>query len=248
MTTDESHMAGDDCAANAAPYVLGALTEEEHEEFVRHLESCAICREEVAALQVVASSLPAAAPQLSSSGELKERVMATVRQEASLHRAAAADSARLLSRARGSRRSLGDWMGWRPALAGAGVAAVVVALIAVALSSGGGGGGSASPRVIRAEVHAPHASATVRVSDGHAELDVADLPQAAPDRVYEVWIKRASGTVQPTDALFTVSNSGKATVGVPGSVTNATAIMVTSEPLGGTSVPTSSPLIVARLS
>jgi anti-sigma-K factor RskA len=246
MTTDESHMTGDDCAANAAPYVLGALTEEEHEEFVRHLESCAICREEVAALQVVASSLPAAVPQLSSSGELKERVMATVRQEASLHRPAAADSARSLAHAR--RRSLGGWVGWRPALAGAGVAAVVVALIAVALSSGGGGGGSASSRVIRAEVHAPRASATVRVSDGHAELDVADLPQAAPDRVYEVWIKRASGTVQPTDALFTVNNSGKATVGVPGTVTNATAIMVTSEPLGGTRVPTSSPLIVARLS
>ena len=169
--------------------------------------------------------------------------MATVRQEASLHRPTVADDAR----ERAPRRSLADWMGWRPALAGAGVAAVVVALLAVALSSGGGSS-SSSLRVIHAEVHAPRASATVRVSGGRAELDVADLPQAAPDRVYEVWIKRSSGTVQPTDALFTVSNSGKATVGVPGSVSNATAIMVTSEPLGGSSVPTSSPLIVARLS
>jgi anti-sigma-K factor RskA len=242
MTTDESHMVGDGCGANAAPYVLGALTEDEHEEFIRHLESCAICREEVAALQVVASSLPAAVPQLSSSGDLKARVMATVHQEAGLHRPAAVDDAR----ERAPRRSLTDWMGWRPALAGAGVAAVVVALIAVALSSGGSS--TSSTRLIHAEVHAPRASATVRVSGGHAELDVADLPQAAPDRVYEVWIKRSSGTVQPTDALFTVSNSGKASVGVPGSVRNATAIMVTSEPLGGSSVPTSSPLIVARLS
>jgi anti-sigma-K factor RskA len=243
MSTDESQMAGGDCAANAAPYVLGALTDDEHEEFVGHLASCAICREEVAALQVVASSLPAAVPQMSSSGDLKERVMATVRQEASLHRPAVADGAH----ERVPRRSLADWMGWRPAFAGAGVAAVVVALVAVALSSGGGSN-STSLRVIHAEVHAPRASATVRVSGGHAELDVADLPQAAPDKVYEVWIKRSSGTVQPTDALFTVSNSGKATVGVPGSVTNATAIMVTAEPLGGSSVPTSSPLIVARLS
>jgi anti-sigma-K factor RskA len=242
MTTDESHMADDGCAANAAPYVLGALTDDEHEEFVRHLESCAICREEVAALQVVASSLPAAVPQLSSSGDLKARVMATVHQEASLHRPAVADGAG----ERAPRRSRAAWMGWRPALAGAGVAAVVVALVAVALSSGGSS--TSSVRLIHAEVHAPRASATVRVSGGHAELDVADLPQAAPDRVYEVWIKRSSGTVQPTDALFTVSNSGKASVGVPGSVTNATAIMVTSEPLGGSSVPTSSPLIVARLS
>jgi anti-sigma-K factor RskA len=165
-----------------------------------------------------------------------------VHQEAGLHRPAAVDDAR----ERAPRRSLADWMGWRPALAGAGVAAVVVALVAVALSSGGSN--TSSTRLIHAEVHAPRASATVRVSGGHAELDVADLPQAAPDRVYEVWIKRSSGTVQPTDALFTVSNSGRASVGVPGSVTNATAIMVTSEPLGGSSVPTSSPLIVARLS
>jgi anti-sigma-K factor RskA len=240
MTTDESHMAEDGCAVNAAPYVLGALTDDEHEEFVRHLDSCAICREEVAALQVVASSLPAAVPQLASPEDLKARVMSTVRQEASLHRRTAAD--------RAPRRSLLDWMGWRPALAGAGVAAVIVALIAVALSSGGGGSSAGSTRLIHAEVHAPSASATVRVSGSHAELDVADMPQVAPDKVYEVWIKRASGTVQPTDALFTVSSSGDATVGVPGSITDATAIMVTAEPLGGTSVPTSSPLIVARLS
>ena len=42
------------CGRNAAPYVLGSLTDEEHEAFRVHLESCAVCREEVAALQVVA--------------------------------------------------------------------------------------------------------------------------------------------------------------------------------------------------
>ena len=43
------------------------------------------------------------------------------------------------------------------------------------------------------------------------------MPQAAPGRVYEVWVKRA-GLPQPTDALFTVSSAGDASVGVPGSI------------------------------
>ena len=37
-----------DCGGNAAPYVLGALTEVEHDAFLAHLDTCAVCREEVA--------------------------------------------------------------------------------------------------------------------------------------------------------------------------------------------------------
>jgi len=225
------------CGANAAPYVLGALTDAEVEEFSAHLSSCAVCREEVAALQVVAAALPAAAPQVSASEDLKQRVLATVRQEASLHGAAA----RVPAAARPPARA---WPRWRPALAAAGLVAAVAAALAVALAPGGG---SDSTRVIRAEVLAPRASATVRVSDGHAELNVAGMPQTAPNRVYEVWIER-SGAPQPTDALFTVSSAGAATVGVPGSVGGIKKILVTSEPLGGSRVPTRPPVIVARVS
>ena len=54
---------GDGCEGNAAPYVLGALTDEELAAFVVHLQTCAVCREEVAALQSVTAALPASAPQ-----------------------------------------------------------------------------------------------------------------------------------------------------------------------------------------
>jgi len=37
-------------------------------------------------------------------------------------------------------------------------------------------------------------------------------------------------------------------VGVPGSLNGVKVVMVTTEPLGGSKVPTSSPVIVARLS
>lgn len=228
------------CGDNAAPYVLGALTEDEHEAFRTHLDSCTVCREEVAALQVVASALPAVAPQMGAPPALKQRVMASVREDVSRGEAAVS--------ARSSRRPVLVWPRWRPLYASAAAAVVVVVLAVVAISSGGGGGGGGGgTRVFRAEVTPPHASASVRVSGGHAQLDISDMPQTPAQRVYEVWIKR-SGAAQPTDALFTVTAHGDATVGVPGSLAGVKVIMVTSEPLGGSKVPTTSPVIVAHLS
>ena len=72
------------------------------------------------------------------------------------------------------------------------------------------------------------------------------MPKPVPGKVYEVWLKR-SGKPQPTDALFTVSSAGTATVGVPGSLNGVKAVMVTAEPDGGSRVPTSAPVIVATL-
>ncbi len=237
MSTYEPHIDPEDCGADVAPYVLGALTEEEHQAFRRHVASCGICREEVAALQVVTAALPAAAPQLNAPAELKRRVMSSVREDPRLRPSAAPP--------RSSPAAALDWLRWRPALGASALAAAAIAVVALVLSSGGGSGGE---RVIRAEVPgAPRASALLRLSGGHAELSIADLPQTPSSRVYEVWIKR-SGTPQPTDALFDVAADGTATVGVPGSVVGVKEILVTSEPLGGSRVPTRAPVIVAHLS
>jgi hypothetical protein len=243
------------CGESAAPYVLGALTEPEYEAFRRHLDSCAVCREEVAALQVVASALPAAAPQLSAPPELKRRLMASVRED--LEREGAdmrqparrsvfapgAPSAGAPARARLARAR----PRWRALLAptGALVAVAAAVLAIVVLSSGGGAGGA---RVIRAEVTLPRASASLRVSAGHGQLNIAGMPQPARGRVYELWLKRSvSGKAIPTDALFTVAADGAASVGVPGGVSGVSEVMVTSEPLGGSRVPTLPVLIVARV-
>jgi anti-sigma-K factor RskA len=238
----------DGCGASAAPYVLGALTDEEHEAFRVHLESCSVCREEVAALQVVASALPAAAPQLSAPPELKRRLMARVREDA--RRRELADAGESPARAERARKRAPASLRWRPNLAVAVLAAAVVALAVVALSSGSGGGaGSAGTHVIRAQVLPSRASASLSVGAGHAQLNIADMPQAAQGRVYELWVKRsASGRPLPTDALFTVSAAGRASVGVPGGVGGVREVLVTSEPLGGSRVPTLPALIVARVS
>jgi anti-sigma-K factor RskA len=238
VSVEDSHVDPGLCGESAAPYVLGALTERENGAFRRHLDSCAVCREEVAALNVVADALPAAAPQVSAPPELKRRVMASVHEDLGRVSAHVRQPARRRRGARGPLR--------RPLLASVGaLAAAAVAIAVLVVASGGAGGGGV--RVIRAEVTAPRASASLRVSGGHAQLDVAGMPQTPAQRVYEVWVKRA-GAPQPTDALFTVTAAGNATVDVPGGVRGVRVIMVTSEPRGGSRVPTSAPVIVAHVS
>lgn len=236
MSSEEPRTHPQDCDGNAASYVLGALPDSELEVFRAHLASCAVCREEVAALQVVADALPAMAPHVSAPPALKKRIMASVGED--LPAGANAKPARA------ARRFALPSFGLRPVM-GLAAAAVVVAAIAIALISGGSS--STSTRVIHAQVLAAHASATLQVSDGHAELNIAGMPQTAPDRVYEVWVKRA-GAPQPTNALFTVTAKGRATVGVPGSVSGVKEILVTSEPIGGSLAPTREPVIIASLS
>jgi anti-sigma-K factor RskA len=227
---------------DAASYALGALPDSEHASFVAHLSTCATCREEVAALQVVVSSLPATVHPMPAPADLKHRVMGTVAREAREQEAAQRISS---PAARRSPRRVLRRPSWRPALVGVLAAGAVV--LAVLLAFSGGGGGSGRTQVFRAEVTVPRATASVTVNGGHAALQVADLPQSPRGHIYELWIERA-GAPQPTDALFTVSESGSATVGVPGNIKGVTAVMVTSEPLGGSKVPTTTPIIRARLS
>jgi anti-sigma-K factor RskA len=234
MSAGRTPEADPGCGEDAAPYVLGALTEAEHEAFLAHLQSCVSCREEVASLQTVANALPAAVPQLRAPERLRGRVLATVQAEAELRNASARPE-RLL---RAERRAP-----WRLALGGLAAAAAV---IAIALLAGGSGSGS-STHVYRAEVPvARGASATLRVSAGHGTLQIARMPQVAPGHVYEVWVKR-SGAPQPTDALFTVNSAGNATVAVPGSFSGVKTVMVTAEPAGGSSVPSGAPVILANV-
>ena len=244
---------------DAAAYVLGALTGEEHERFAVHLEGCAACREEVARLQVVTDALPLAAPQLSAPPELKQRVMAGVGPDAGEHRGAEAPTLRDGRRTRarrevrdgavepgGGRRAWRSGRGtprrWTLGAVGALAAAAVVLAVIALVGSGGGG----ETRVVRAQVLAPGASASLRISAGRGELLVDGMPQVPPRRTYEVWVQRG-GAPQPTDALFSVSSSGGATVAVPGSIAGVRAVLVTAEPLGGSRTPTSSPVIVAHL-
>jgi len=73
---------------DAGAWVLGALPQDQEGRFAAHLETCAICRREVAELQMVADTLPLAAVQVAPPPELKDRIMSAVRAEAEVLQAA----------------------------------------------------------------------------------------------------------------------------------------------------------------
>ena len=104
---------GDD----VAPWLLGALADEERQEFERHLAACGRCREEVAALRPAVEALPLAAPPVVPSPELRDRIMSVVESEAQLLEAAGEHADRPPKAAR-KRRRRPAFGGLRPALVG----------------------------------------------------------------------------------------------------------------------------------
>ncbi len=215
-----------DCGADAAAYAMGALEPAEAEAFRRHLESCAICQDEVASFGAVVDVLPLSATQFQAPGDLRRRVLREVRQQP-----------------RSARPSWEPLRRVRPLALGAGAAA----LLAAAVLGGtqlAGPGGPAPTHVYAASV----GDAVVRVSADRAELIVRHLPQPGSGKVYEVWLQHGKQPPQPTMALFGVNRSGRGDVVIPGSVRGVSALLVTAEPAGGTSAPTSAPVVVAALS
>lgn len=218
---------------DAAAYVLGALEPVEADGFRRHLEECVVCRDEVAAFREAVDALPDAGPRYRAPKKLRRRVIKTLRAEAKNSHAPAQTA--------GERRRA-RLAPWGPAP----IALATVAAIGAAGFAGvelAGGGGSGAPRTITASL----GDAEVRVIGGHAELIVGHLPAPPAGRIYELWIKRGERAPQPTNTLFSVNDHGSANIGVPGTVTGDTSVLVTAEPVGGTSAPTTTPVIVATL-
>ncbi|MHB8659829.1 MAG: anti-sigma factor [Solirubrobacteraceae bacterium] len=215
--------------ADASAYVLGALEGEEAEAFRAHMDRCPDCREEVAALQSVSQALALSVPQVAAPRELKRRVLGDVR----------ADVRRALPARPGTRRGTA----W-PMLAAAGAALVAVALLVIGL---GVGNSSRSTVRVTAAVAWHSGSAELRVDGSTSELVVRHMPAPPPEKVYEVWVKRDGRAPSPTSALFLPTSRGDASVAVPARLGAHDTVMVTAERFGGSSVPTTAPLLIARI-
>ncbi len=88
------------------------------------------------------------------------------------------------------------------------------------------------------------AHAYLRRGGHHGELEVYGMQEPPIGEVYEVWLQRGGrGSPQPTDALFGVTSAGQATVEVPGDLRDVREVLVTAEPLGGSTSPTSAPVL-----
>jgi hypothetical protein len=256
MTTP--HRSGDEraCGGDVAAYALGALDPAEREAFRRHLESCAVCRDELAAFEQVADLLPLSVPPLRAPASLRRRVLDAVAAEprppsraggrAPISTSADAERMRPATGAGASGRRR-PWRVLarrpRPALGAAAVlATAVLALVIVGLSSTS----SPTTRVIRADV-VGRGSAELQLSGDRGELVVRDFAPPPAGQIYEVWLERPGREPAPTGALFSVTAAGDGNVGVPGDLRGVEQVLVTPEPAGGTTVPTHPPVISASL-
>lgn len=237
--TEDTNATHRDCGGNAAAYALGALETDEAQAFARHITTCVVCRDEVTAFQGIVDALPLAAAPMPTPQRLRRSLFCSVRMEP---KAVGASTERM--RARGRTR----WARAAPALAAAAALALAAGVIAaIELTTNGPTGTHLHTRLIRASVATPTASAVLRVSAGRAELVLRHFPTPPAGKVYEVWLQRNGQPPMPTDALFSVTSAGAGVVDVPGDLRGIDQVLVTPEPLGGSSSPTHAPVIVASV-
>ena len=235
MSHTEGTPAGRDCGLDAAPYLLGALESDEARAYSRHLEGCAVCRDELAALAPVLATLSSGAPPRRAPRAVRRRVLRAVRAEPKA--AVRAEPKAAVRRPRRIRLRAPSARAGGLAL---GLAVVAALLVHVALLVHGGFARTRA-RVIPAAV----GQAELRVARGHGELIVDRLPALAPVKTYELWLITPGRSPVPS-TLFGVSSRGAADVGVPGDLRGVTRVLVTVE-RGGSVCPTSRPVIVERL-
>lgn len=220
-----------ECGGDVAAYALGALDATEVDAFRRHLETCAVCKDELASFQRVVDELPLAAPRHRAPAAARRKVMREV----------AADARRRGRPAPRGTSALGRWAAPRPLLA-LGAALLLAVGVFVAVQAGSSG----ATRVLQAKVVGP-GSAQLRVAHGHGSLVLRHFAPPPAGKIYEVWVKRGSAAPSPTSALFGVTSSGRGDVDVPGSLKGVSTVMVTPEPPGGSPQPTHAPVITVSL-
>jgi anti-sigma-K factor RskA len=226
-----------------AAYMLGGLEPGEAEALERHLEGCERCRNELRWLQPAIDVLPESLPQLEPPAALRERLMAQVRREAALAAAGAADR-------REQAAALRPWPRLRRFFLRPAVALTAISLIA-AVAAGyairGGGGrtttiGAEGRATSTTAAHGGHAiEATLKRSGDSGTLELTGMRQLGPSRVYQAWVQR-NDRFEPY-GVFEARRDGSASTVIPHHLNGAQMVLVTVEPRGGSSQPTSSPIV-----
>lgn len=224
----------DEQVENIGAYALGALPELEAQVFERHLMGCTACQDELERLNQAADALPRSVTPYPAPPSVKESLMTVVRQEAAVERPEPARE----------RRFSFALPRLRPALAMA-AAALLVALAVVGLTRDAGDTRTVTAQVDEARL--PEGTATLSIPEGDedAVLRVEGLPDPGRGRIYQVWVQRGDEVVPVS--IFSVDSAGEGAAAVPGSLEDATAVMVTREKRGGADAPTETPLLSAEV-
>jgi anti-sigma-K factor RskA len=231
--------------ALSGAYAVDALDEDERSLFERHLAGCAECREEVAGLREAAAALSevtASAPPAA----LRDSVLAGIAVVRPLPPETSARHAAVRERPRTRR--------WVPVL----VAAVVLAVAGVGVTVWQPWGDDAETVVAQSTATeqvlsaadaeswrvelAGGAAATVTrsVGQGRAVIQTEAMPEAPDGQVYELWLQRPDGSLEPAGLM---PSGPENTVLLAGDARAATGAGVTVEPRGGSDEPTTEPVV-----
>ena len=223
-------------------YALGALTEDERREFENLLAAHPELQAEIDNLESTANLLALAPQEQEPSPELRRNLLSSIRAD---------DAPEALLEATPRRARLFGPAGYAAGALAAVAALAVVGLLVWNVSLRGENEdlrgevqsrqiyelqGTGTAQDVRGEV--------VMLGDGRAVLMAKDMPSASEDEVYEAWLLR-DGVPEPA-GLFE-PHDGAAAMPIEGSVEGADAVAVTLEPAGGSSMPTSEPLLTATL-
>jgi anti-sigma-K factor RskA len=213
-----------------AAYLLGALDPGEAAELEQHLAGCEECCTELEWLRPAARVLPETVERVAPAPELRARIMAEVESDAEPRRSGVRS---------GSARRLPVL---RP-LAGLAVLALLAAgIVGYAISDGNGGG--EAPTTVAAG-QAPGVTAKmVRVGDT-GTLRLANVKQLPADKVLQAWVRRGK-KIESAKTLFVPNRDGTATA-VIDDMKGVNAVMVTTEPRGGSNYPTSEPIVAVSV-
>jgi anti-sigma-K factor RskA len=224
-------------------YALGALSEEERREVEDYLITHPELRAEVDDLRSVANLIALAPQEYEPSPKLRRDLMNRI--SSSPDATPAADP---------SPRQSGLWRVFGP---GGLAAAAVLALVTIGMFAWNASlqeenqtlqgelqgqqtyalEGTGAAQEVQGEV--------VRLGDERAVLVAEDLPSPPEGETYETWILRED--VPEPAGLFEPDDAGVAAAPIEGSIEGADAVAVTVEPSGGSSSPTSDPLLTTNL-
>jgi anti-sigma-K factor RskA len=228
-------------------YALGALSEEERQEFEEYLRTHPELRAEVEDLKSIANLLALAPEEYEPSPKLRRDLMSRI------------SSSPEAIPAGPSPRQSGLWRLFGPSGIAAAAALAVVAIGMFAWNASLQEEnlalqgelqeqqlrttttyvlrGTGTAQQVRGEV--------VFVGGERAVLVVDDLPTPPEGRTYQTWILH-DDVAEPA-GLFEPNDSGRAAAPIEGSLEDADAVAVTVEPSGGSSSPTDDPLLTANI-
>lgn len=209
-----------------AAYLLGALDADEAAAMERHLEGCERCQEERRWLAPALQTLPEAVERQEPPPQLRQTLMAEVR-----------DDVREAEARRASSRPARRWL-LKPAMGFAVVALLVAGVVGYEVGKDGSDeGGNAT--TLERQVDG---LAVKMVQEGESgTLQLSGVHQLPPDKVLEAWVQR-DGKVEAVPALFVPDRNGQAETRIA-DMNGVEVVMVTEEPQGGSEAPTGKPIM-----